>query len=101
MPYPAILLYLHSTSGETDDGGRKCTRFKHRMIYQYHVLKTEFYSMITFIDKNKNLLYIIINVDIFFIFVGDTVQLNSGGSVMTVEAVYKNEVTYVWFNNNI
>ncbi|MBN2249221.1 MAG: DUF2158 domain-containing protein [Campylobacterales bacterium] len=57
--------------------------------------------MITFIDKNKNLLYIIINVDIFFIFVGDTVQLNSGGSVMTVEAVYKNEVTYVWFNNNI
>jgi len=71
------------------------------MIYQYHVLKTEFYSMITFIDKNKNLLYIIINVDIFFIFVGDTVQLNSGGSVMTVEAVYKNEVTYVWFNNNI
>ncbi|MDM5271602.1 DUF2158 domain-containing protein [Sulfurovum sp. zt1-1] len=33
-------------------------------------------------------------------FIGDTVQLNSGGPLMTIEAVYESEVTCIWFDNN-
>ena len=33
-------------------------------------------------------------------FVGEIVQLNSGGPAMTIEAVNEKEVTCVWFVNN-